>query len=254
MKTATSREPRKSSAKRSRNTASRKAASCCTCWPRVPRRHVHLAQIGHPLCRRRPSAGPRRSHGEDISQAAATSPAVLETLFHSPEFWSQQSYRAKVKTPIEFVASAARAGNASIDDMQPLVNALRDMGMPLYGAVPPTGYKWDAADWVSTGALVNRMNFALAVAANKLGIGRCTHVEPRRAKRGSNAESHPRSRRAAIGVAADCRRRKRLNAHCCPRTIPAPRHNFKARRIPGSQEDQASRCPIRETGSSRHRS
>jgi len=42
------------------------------------------------------------------------------------------------------------------------------MGMPLYGAVPPTGYKWEAADWVSTGALVNRMNFALNLAANKL--------------------------------------------------------------------------------------
>ncbi len=52
--------------------------------------------------------------------------------------------------------------------MQPLANALRDMGMPLYGAVPPTGYKWDAADWVSTGELVNRMNFALSLAANRL--------------------------------------------------------------------------------------
>ncbi len=52
--------------------------------------------------------------------------------------------------------------------MQPLVNALRQMGMPLYGCVPPTGYKWDAADWVSTGALVDRMNFALSLAANRL--------------------------------------------------------------------------------------
>jgi uncharacterized protein (DUF1800 family) len=94
--------------------------------------------------------------------------AVLKTLFHSAEFWAPDAYRAKIKTPIEFVASAARASNASIDNMQPLVNALRDMGMPLYGAVPPTGYKWEASDWVSTGALVNRMNFALALAANKL--------------------------------------------------------------------------------------
>jgi hypothetical protein len=42
------------------------------------------------------------------------------------------------------------------------------MGMPLYGAVPPTGYKWESSTWVSTGALVNRMNFALTLAANKL--------------------------------------------------------------------------------------
>jgi hypothetical protein len=52
--------------------------------------------------------------------------------------------------------------------MEPLVNALRDMGMPLYGAVPRTGYNWQASTWVSTGALVNRMNFALSLAANKL--------------------------------------------------------------------------------------
>ena len=42
------------------------------------------------------------------------------------------------------------------------------MGMPLYGAIPPTGYNWQASTWVSTGALVNRMNFALRLTANKL--------------------------------------------------------------------------------------
>jgi uncharacterized protein (DUF1800 family) len=94
--------------------------------------------------------------------------AVLSTLFHSQEFWAPDAYRAKVKTPQEYVVSAARATNATIDNMQPLTNALRDMGMPVYGAVPPTGYKWDASDWVSTGALVNRMNFALTLAANRL--------------------------------------------------------------------------------------
>jgi hypothetical protein len=94
--------------------------------------------------------------------------AVLETLYRSPEFWSSNTYRAKIKTPLEYVVSAARASNANIASMQPLMNALRDMGMPLYGAIPPTGYKWDAADWVSTGALVNRMNFALSLTANRL--------------------------------------------------------------------------------------
>jgi uncharacterized protein (DUF1800 family) len=95
-------------------------------------------------------------------------PTVMKTLFHSPEFWATSDYRAKVKTPLEFVVYAVRASNANLDNMQPLVNALRQMGMPLYGAVPPTGYKWDAADWVSTGALVDRMNFALSLAANRL--------------------------------------------------------------------------------------
>ena len=94
--------------------------------------------------------------------------SVLETLYRSLEFWSPSVYRAKVKTPLEYVVSAARATNANLTSMQPLVNALRDMGMPLFGSIPPTGYKWDASDWVSTGELVDRMNFALSLAGNRL--------------------------------------------------------------------------------------
>jgi uncharacterized protein (DUF1800 family) len=101
------------------------------------------------------------SSGGDIS-------VVLKTLFHSPEFWSTGTYRAKVKTPLEFVVSAARASNANIVSMLPLANNLRQMGMPLYGAIPPTGYDWKSSTWVSTGALVDRMNFALSLAANRL--------------------------------------------------------------------------------------
>jgi uncharacterized protein (DUF1800 family) len=95
-------------------------------------------------------------------------PTVIKTLFHSPEFWAANDDSVKVKTPLEYVVSAVRASNANVVNFEPLVNALRQMGMPLYGCVPPVGYKWDEADWVSTGALVDRMNFALSLAANKL--------------------------------------------------------------------------------------
>ena len=93
---------------------------------------------------------------------------VLSTLFHSPEFWSDGTYRAKVKTPLEFVASAVRATGASVDDALPLVRQLNNMGMPLYGAQPPTGYSMKAETWVSSAALLNRMNFALALTASKV--------------------------------------------------------------------------------------
>jgi uncharacterized protein (DUF1800 family) len=93
---------------------------------------------------------------------------VMNTLFHSPEFWDDGTYRAKVKTPLEFVASAARATGAQIDDAQPLVQQLNRMGMPLYGAQPPTGYSMKAETWVSSSALLNRMNFALALTAGKI--------------------------------------------------------------------------------------
>jgi uncharacterized protein (DUF1800 family) len=93
---------------------------------------------------------------------------VLNTLFHSPEFWDDTTYRAKMKTPLEFVASAVRATGAEIDDAQPLVGQLNRMGMPLYGAQPPTGYSMKAETWVSSSALLNRMNFALALTSGKI--------------------------------------------------------------------------------------
>ena len=93
-------------------------------------------------------------------------PSVLKTMLHSPEFWSSDTYQAKMKTPLEYVASAARASGVEIANTQPLVNALNQMGMPLYACVPPTGYSAKAQEWVSTGALVTRMNFALSLATN----------------------------------------------------------------------------------------
>lgn len=94
--------------------------------------------------------------------------AVLETLFHSPEFWSSTDYRAKVKTPLEYIVSAVRASGADVTNYMPLVNALRVMGMLPYGCVQPNGYAWTAEAWINTGDLVDRMNFALALANNGL--------------------------------------------------------------------------------------
>jgi uncharacterized protein (DUF1800 family) len=93
---------------------------------------------------------------------------VLSTLFHSPEFWADSSYRAKMKTPLEFVASAVRATGADVDDAMPLARQLNNMGMPLYGAQPPTGYSMKAETWVSSSALLTRMNFALSLTAGKV--------------------------------------------------------------------------------------
>ena len=94
-------------------------------------------------------------------------PSVLRAMVHAPEFWSPESYQAKVKTPLEYVVSAVRASGAQIDNPLPLANQLNQMGMPLYACVPPTGYSAKADAWVSTGALVTRMNFSLGLAANR---------------------------------------------------------------------------------------
>jgi uncharacterized protein (DUF1800 family) len=93
---------------------------------------------------------------------------VLKTMFRSPEFWAPNSYRAKVKTPLEFVVSAVRASGAEVSDALPLARQLQTMGMQLYGMQPPTGYSMKADAWVNSSALLGRMNFALALTAGKL--------------------------------------------------------------------------------------
>jgi uncharacterized protein (DUF1800 family) len=93
---------------------------------------------------------------------------VLRTMFSSPEFWALETYRAKVKTPLEFVVSAVRASGAQVDDTRALLGALNNMGMMLYGMQPPTGYSMKAEAWVNSSALLGRMNFALGLAAGKI--------------------------------------------------------------------------------------
>jgi len=93
---------------------------------------------------------------------------VLRTMFNSPEFWAPDAYRAKVKTPLEFVVSSVRATGADVADAMPLVQQLNRMGMPLYGMQPPTGYSMKAETWVNSSALLSRMNFAIALANNRV--------------------------------------------------------------------------------------
>ncbi len=93
---------------------------------------------------------------------------TVRALVESPEFFDRASYRAKVKSPFEYVVSAIRATGAETDAGIPLLRQIAQMGEPLYLCQPPTGYSDAASAWVNTGALVARLNFALALSANKL--------------------------------------------------------------------------------------
>ena len=91
---------------------------------------------------------------------------VMKTMLDSKEFWSQGAYRAKVKTPFEMVASAARALDANVIDGWALANQVGALGEPLYRKLEPTGYSNLNSDWVNSAALLGRMNFALQLAQN----------------------------------------------------------------------------------------
>jgi len=94
--------------------------------------------------------------------------AVMSAMLDSKEFFSEGAFRAKVKTPLELVVSAARATNAQVDFAIPLANQIAQLGEPLYKKIEPTGYSSANAEWVNSAALLARMNFALALTANRV--------------------------------------------------------------------------------------
>jgi uncharacterized protein (DUF1800 family) len=94
--------------------------------------------------------------------------AVLHTMIYSPEFWSRDAYQVKIKTPLELVASAARAVGAEVSVPLPMVQWTARIGEPLYQCQPPTGYSDKAADWVNTGALLNRLNYSLTLTSGRM--------------------------------------------------------------------------------------
>src|SRR6516165_5067517 len=93
---------------------------------------------------------------------------VLRSLFASREFWG--SYSQKYKTPYQFVISAVRAAGAPVGDMRPLLAAMSQLGMPLYGCLTPDGYKNTEDAWLSPDATERRINFAEALARGGLRV------------------------------------------------------------------------------------
>ena len=102
----------------------------------------------------------RETHG-DIRE-------VMKTMLESKEFFSAGAYRAKVKTPLEMIASAVRATGAQVNFAFPLAQRIEQLGEPLYRKIEPTGYSSANAEWVSSASLLGRMNFALQLARNKM--------------------------------------------------------------------------------------
>jgi uncharacterized protein (DUF1800 family) len=124
------------------------------------------------LCQRLVSDDPPKALVDRVAKRfLATDGDLRETVkavISSPEFWDPSVYRAKMKSPFEYVVSAIRAVDAHVDYAPPVARALQQIGEPLYGAQPPTGYKDTAEAWEGSGALMNRLNFALALANNTL--------------------------------------------------------------------------------------
>ena len=140
-------------------TAKKKARRCCTCWRTIlPRRSSYRTKLAMRFVSDDPPPALVDRMAQTFLKKDGDIREVLRTMFHSPEFWAPTSYRAKVKTPLEFVVSAVRASGAEVSDALPLARQLQTLGMPLYGMQPPTGYSMKADAWVNSSALLGRMN------------------------------------------------------------------------------------------------
>jgi uncharacterized protein (DUF1800 family) len=136
-------------------------------------RHPSTARfISLKLARRFVSDDPPRSlvdkAAESFRRSEGDIPTVLRTLIDSPEFSSPETYQAKVKKPLEFVASALRVTGAEAQMSHQLVRYLGRMGEPLFLAQPPTGHPDAAGSWASPDMLLTRMNFVIDLMANRI--------------------------------------------------------------------------------------
>ncbi|HEY3568481.1 MAG TPA: DUF1800 domain-containing protein [Thermoanaerobaculia bacterium] len=93
---------------------------------------------------------------------------MIVAIADSPEFWSRDAVGSKIKSPFELTASALRATDGEIVDPRAVLQWINRMGQPLYAYQAPTGYPDRAEAWVNTGSLLNRMNFGLQLAANRV--------------------------------------------------------------------------------------
>src|SRR5437667_7213738 len=131
-----------------------------------------MHHVSRTLCQRFVSDDPPDGCVDDAVAAWKRSSGdmrdVLRAIFHGPDFWAAANVRAKVKTPLEFEVSTARAAAAEPDTTPRLAQVRAGLGEPLYLHAAPDGYPEREAAWVNSGALLDRMNAAVALAAGKL--------------------------------------------------------------------------------------
>lgn len=94
--------------------------------------------------------------------------SVLITMVSAPEFWSTNALREKTKSPFELAISAVRSLDAKINQPYQLYTWINKMGQQMYYYQAPTGFPDRGQYWINTGSLLNRMNFGLALASQRI--------------------------------------------------------------------------------------
>jgi uncharacterized protein (DUF1800 family) len=93
---------------------------------------------------------------------------TVRTIVTSPEFFSRTAYRSKVKSPFELVASALRVVGAQPDTTMRSAQVVAFLGQPMFGHQAPNGWPETGEAWMNAGAILNRINFGLALAGGRI--------------------------------------------------------------------------------------
>ncbi|MFI5271672.1 MAG: DUF1800 family protein [Ktedonobacterales bacterium] len=97
--------------------------------------------------------------------------AMVEAMLKSPAFFSPAAYRARVKSPVEFVVGAVRGLGLS-SDATGVSGLLAPMGQVPFDPPDVSGWNGDkvSAAWVSTGSWMTRVNFINTLVAAASGL------------------------------------------------------------------------------------
>lgn len=93
---------------------------------------------------------------------------VLLTMVMHPGFWIKAKEKEKIKSPFELAVSAVRATGTEVVAPYQVFAWSEKMGQKFYFYQAPTGFPDRANFWINTGSLLNRMNFGMALAAQKI--------------------------------------------------------------------------------------
>src|SRR3954471_9228476 len=128
--------------------------------------------ISYKLARRFVSDSPSKALVDHAAQVYLKTDGdireVLRAIITSPEFFSQQAFHTKVKTPFEVVVGAMRALDAAPDSTPRSAQVIAYLGQPIFGHQAPNGWAETGESWMNTGAILNRINFGMAAAAGRL--------------------------------------------------------------------------------------
>ena len=158
---------------------------------------------------------------------------VLLTMVSSPEFWHKDAIREKTKSPVELIASSIRALNATITDPRPLIALCASMGEKIYYYPAPTGFPDRATYWISTGSLLARMNFGLAIAAGKVNGVKYDALR-------LNKNREPESASEALAVYCDLLIPQRDHSETIKRLSPLLNEPDLDKKVKEAAEEQAA--------------